>query len=196
MSYSDEEKRSLHNTPVTELEIVDINDLVPNTLYLYEHTDSDDEDDVEKAVVEFISLIGRNRNYVFGKILTDKYGNLVNYDFMVEPSARGQYKFYKRKMEHTAGLHEEIKQGTELKSGLNPKSYIPTLRELAYKNLPPDQKDEYYNAHEEGLVPHPPYKGGSKRKIKTKRTTKRNRKRSRSLRGKSKTKTENKNKKQ
>ena len=97
-------------------------------------------------------------------------------------------------MTHPTGLHEEIKQGMDLKSGLNPKGYIPpTLRKLVYDKLPQVEKYKYDNAHEEGLVPLPPYKGGSKikRKIKTKRTTKRNRnsKSSRSLRGKSKTKT-------
>ena len=188
MWYSDYEKLSLYNTPVSELEIVDINNLVPNTLYLYEYNDIDHEDDVEKAVVEFINLIGRNRNYVVGKTLTDRYGNITDNqfnEFMVDPSERDHYKFYKRT--HPTGLHEEIKQGTDLKSGLHPKSYIPTQRELAYKNLPPDQKDEYYNAHKERLVPPPPYKGGLKRKITKKRNSKR--KRSRLLRGKTKTKT-------
>ena len=117
-------------------------------------------------------------------MLTDKNGNITDNqfnEFMVDPSERDHYKFYKRT--HPTGLHEEIKKGTDLKSGLHPKSYIPTLRELAYKNLPPDKKDEYYNAHKERLVPPPPYKGGLKRKITKKR------KRSRLLRGKTKTKT-------
>jgi hypothetical protein len=187
MSFSDEEKRSLHNTPVTELEIVDINDLVPNTLYLYEHTDGD------KAVVVFIDLTlrGRNRDHLVGKTLTDKFGNLDDFHLIIDPRSRNDYKFYKRKMEHPAGLHEEIKRGIKLVDPIHP------LAELAYKQLSKDEKKDYLEAHTEGLVPPPP---GSKRagKIirKGKRTTKRNNKRSRSLRGKTKTKTKIKTRKQ
>jgi hypothetical protein len=155
--------------------------LVTNTLYLYEYTDSDDQYDIEKAVVVFIDLTlrGRNRDHLVGKTLTDKYGNLDEYDFIVAPSERALYKFYKKRT-HPTGLHEEIKEG-------HPKGHIPTLRKLAYNNLTPDQKDEYYKEYEKRSVPPPPHKGGSKRK--RKRTTKRNSKRTRSLRGKSKTKT-------
>lgn len=179
MWYSDYEKLSLYNTPVSELEIVDINNLVPNTLYLYEYNDGDD---VEKAVVEFINLSGRNRNYVVGKTLTDRYGNITDNqfnEFMVDPSERDHYKFYKRT--HPTGLHEEIKKGTDLKSGLHPKSNIQTLSKLAYDKLILPQKD-YYKS-----LGTPMIRGGLKRK----RTIKRNlkSKRSRSLRGKTKTRT-------
>ena len=98
MYYTDEQLRVLYKTPVTEEDRVDINNLVPNTLYLYEYNDIDNEDDVEKAVVEFINLIGRNRNYVVGKTLTDRYGNITDNqfnEFMVDPSERDHYKFYK-----------------------------------------------------------------------------------------------------
>jgi hypothetical protein len=183
MSYSDEEKWSLYDTPVTELEIVDINNLVPNTLYLYEHNDVDDEDDVEKAVVEFINIIGTNR-IVVGKMLTDKNGNITDNQFMVDQYERYHYKFYKKR-EHPTGLHEEIKKGTDLKSGLHPKSNIQTLSKLAYDQLILPQKDDYYRSGT------PIIRGGLKRKRKTKRTIKRNRKskRSRLLRGKTKTRT-------
>lgn len=184
MSYSDKEILSLYNTPVTELEIVDINNLVPNTLYLYEHNDGDDEDDVEKAVVEFINIIGTNRNYVVGKTLTDRHGNITDNVFMVDQNERDHYKFYKKRL-HPTGLHEEIKQGADLKSGLHPKSHIQTLSKLAYDQLSLHQKDDY---HSSGT---PLIRGGLKRKTKIKRNTKRKikRKRSRSLRGKTKTKT-------
>jgi hypothetical protein len=183
MSYTDEEKRSLYNTPVTELEIVDINDLVPNTLYLCEYINTSFLGKIEKevVVVSDLTLRGQNRNTLVGKYLTDKYGNLHEMDLIIFQRERNLYKFYKKRT-HPAGLHEEIKEG-------HPKGHIPTLRELAYKNLPPDQKDEYYKGYEERLVPHPPHKGGSKIKRKIKINTKRNNKRSRSLRGKSKTKT-------
>jgi len=184
MSYSDEEKLSLHNTPVTELEFVDINDLVPNTLYLCEYINTDFLGEIEKGVAIFsdVTPIGPKRDTLVGKYLTDKYGNLHEMHLIIIPRERNLYKFYKKRT-HPAGLHEEIKEG-------HPKGHIPTLRKLAYKNLTPDQQHEYYKEYEEGSVPHPP-KGGSKRKIKrtTKRNRNSNRKRTRSLRGKSKTKT-------
>jgi len=186
MSYSDQEKLSLHNTPVTELEFVDINDLVPNTLYLCEYTNIDMLGKIEKGVAVFsdVTPIGPKRDTLVGKYLTNKYGNLDEMLLIIIPRERYLYKFYKKRT-HPAGLHEEIKEG-------HPKGHIPTLRKLAYNNLTPDQQPEYYTEYEEGSVPHPPHKGGSKRKRKIKRTTKR----SRSLRGKSKTKTKTKTRKQ
>jgi hypothetical protein len=186
MGYADKEKQTLYNTPVTELENVDINNLVPNTLYLYEHNDVDvdHEDDVEKAVVEFINIIGTNR-IVVGKMLTDRNGNITDNqfnEFMVDPSERDHYKFYKKR-EHPTGLHEEIKKGTDLKSGLHPKSHIQTLSKLAYDQLILPQKDDYYSSGT------PLIRGGLKRKVKKTTKRNRNRKRSRSLRGKTKTKT-------
>jgi hypothetical protein len=179
MSYSDEEKLSLHNTPVTELEIVDINDLVPNTLYLSEYSNSYGHYEKEVVVFSDLTLRGRNHDTLVGTELTNEYGELNELVLIIGPRDRNHYKFYKKRT-HPAGLHEEIKEG-------HPKGHIPTLRKLAYNNLTPDQKDEYYREYEERSVPHPPHKGGSKRK--RKRTTKRTRKSSRSLRGKSKTKT-------
>ena len=179
MYYTDEQLRVLYKTPVTEEDRVDINDLVPNTIYLYKYH-------WIKALAEFISLAGPNGDYVNIKELTDEKGEPLDEETedYISPYERDQYTFYKTIQLIPPKLGEEIKEG-------HPKGHIPTLRKLAYNNLTPDQKDEYYKEYEERSVPHPPHKGGSK--TKRKRTTKKNRnsnrKRSRSLRGKTKTKT-------
>jgi len=184
MYYTDEQLRVLYKTPVTEEDRVDINDLVPNTLYLYKYH-------WIKALAEFISLAGPNGDYVNIKELTDEKGEPLDEETedYISPYQRDQYTFYKTiPLSIPPKLDEEIKRGIKLVDPIHP------LAELAYKQLSEDEKKDYRKAHEEGLVPPPPgSKRAGKRKTKRKRTTKKNRnsnrKRSRSLRGKTKTKT-------
>ena len=180
MYYTDKQLRVLYKTPVTEEDRVDINDLVPNTLYLYKYF-------WITALAEFISLAGPNGDYVNIKELTDEKGEPMDEEKedYISPYQRDQYTFYKiRRL--PIELISEIEHASE------PKGPIHSLARLAFIQIPIEKKIKYYNSLEEGPYPRPPgRKDGGKRKINRKRTTKRNRKskRSRSLRGKTKTKT-------
>ena len=181
MYYTDEQLRVLYKTPVTEEDRVDINDLVPNTLYLYKYF-------WITALAEFISLAGPNGDYVNIKELTDEKGEPMDEEKedYISPYQRDQYTFYKIR-QLPIELISEIEHASE------PKGPIHSLARLAFIQIPIEEKIKYYNSLEEGPYPLPPG-----RKDGGKKTTKRNSKSksSRLLRGKTKTKTKTKTRRQ
>ena len=170
MEYTEEQLRTLHKTPVTEEDLVDISNLVPNTLYLYKYSGF-------KALAVFIGVEEEiNGKYIKIKELTDLEGEPANEEpIAISPYERDQYKFYKIK-----SLPLELIR--EIKPVPDTKDTIPSLARLSLNAVDIDDKVDYYRL---GVVR--PRGGLNMKRIKhTKKFRKR--KSIRSFRGRHKTK--------